>query len=749
MTARDRQAGLGRRLADAAASMPPAYRALSLLAAALLTATYLSVLYHVVDVVGGVGGVGVFGLVVLGSGLLAVGLSRSLPPGLAVVLGGFLLVAGVVVYLATVPQAYVNLVRQVADTVGLLTGLSVLRMTKAGTWALGLTPAPVFLSWYFVLRRSYVSGALVGAGTLGFFVLTGDVDTVLGLVGVLAAVAVIGFGDLDRRPEAAGPAGSAPAPRSAMGWQLSRRMVLMAVVTTSVSLVPGGEARPLLPNRGRGTVEASLTEAPDRVQLQGSISLSPEVRFTVRAEEAAYWRVGDYDRYTGGGWVRTGPDPQPYTGSLDYPEGDSLRRVRQTYTVESSLGVMPAAWKPVRVGVGAASTLVTDTGAVQPAGRLQPGSQYSVESRRNTPTEGELRAAGADYPEWVRERYLQLPQSTPERVATFTEELTANAATAYDAARVIERWLTQNKRYSLDVDRPDGDIVDAFLFDRSAGYCTYYASAMVVMLRTRSIPARFVVGYTTGEPTDENRWTVRGFNSHAWVEVYFPSEGWVEFDPTPSGPRAAAERARLEQARAAGEAAVDLETPAPAEPVFEEETPGVLADDPNSSAAGSTPDDISSPAPGGEGAGGAPGSGGSAGSSIELPSARTAVYGLLLFVGAATVAREAGVTERLYREVWLRQHPEGPPADRVEAAYERAEYLLGRRFRRRRPTETPREYLRAARLGEPDLRPAMIERLERLVELRERARFGGGVTEAEAGAAVEVLRALVGRPEAA
>lgn len=70
-----------------------------------------------------------------------------------------------------------------------------------------------------------------------------------------------------------------------------------------------------------------------------------------------------------------------------------------------------------------------------------------------------------------------------------------------------------------------------------AGYCTYYATTMVTMLRSQGVPARFVVGYTTGEQVGDDRYRVRGLNSHAWVQVYFPDVGWVRFDPTPAGPR--------------------------------------------------------------------------------------------------------------------------------------------------------------------------------------------------------------------
>ena len=76
-----------------------------------------------------------------------------------------------------------------------------------------------------------------------------------------------------------------------------------------------------------------------------------------------------------------------------------------------------------------------------------------------------------------------------------------------------------------------------FLFDMRAGHCEYFASSMAIMLRQLGIPARLVNGFRTGEYNSiGNNWTVRQYHAHSWVEAYFPPYGWIEFDPTPTGP---------------------------------------------------------------------------------------------------------------------------------------------------------------------------------------------------------------------
>ncbi len=57
------------------------------------------------------------------------------------------------------------------------------------------------------------------------------------------------------------------------------------------------------------------------------------------------------------------------------------------------------------------------------------------------------------------------------------------------------------------------------------------------MLRSAGIPARWVKGYTSGEykgAGDHNGhiYEVTNNNAHSWVEVYFPDQGWVTFEPT-------------------------------------------------------------------------------------------------------------------------------------------------------------------------------------------------------------------------
>ena len=744
-------------------------RALALCAAALVALSYLTVLYRVTDVVGTSGR---FAFVIAGALLAGVLCGRVLRTPVALVLGAGIVALGTLWYVRSIPNGVRLLVdanQFSTDVVALLTGLSVLRVVNAGTWAIAFVPAPTFLLWYFAIRRRYVLAALCGGGALGLFVLTGDAGTPLTLLGVVGVAGLVGFGELDH---GGGDLRGAESVASVLA--------AMIVVSLALSIVPGGAADPLFADGGGdgGTIEASLVNADEQVSVSGAVSLSPQVRFRVESEAPAYWRVGAYDRYTGSDWYRTG-ETRPYDGSLSDPPGDS-RTLTQTYEASGQLGVLPAAWRPTELDGSVADTArVTATGSLRPGADLPAGTTYTVRSEVPDTTAAELQNAGTDYPDRIAERYTQLPESTPERVEGFTAQLTANANTSYETARVVERWLENNKRYSLDVERPDGDVADAFIFDMEAGYCVHYATTMTTMLRSQGIPARFVVGYMPGEQVGENEWVVRGLDSHAWVEVYFPDEGWIRFDPTPPGPRENAEAQSLENARAAGQANVDTNgtsgasasasspsgantngTNVTSEPFSaDSEANDVAGGDPGSDAGavgdetatdsenasasnatgGLAPSGVGGVAQSSEAAASQNGSNASSDGEEEsrglpVPTRERLLLGLIVFGGVLAGAHRSGATGRAYRAVWLRrQRRRDPPTD-VERAFARLEYLLAREHRERRPGETSRAYLAAI---------GADKRARRVGEFYEHARYAERTSDAEAAEAVSLVDELV------
>jgi transglutaminase-like putative cysteine protease len=135
------------------------------------------------------------------------------------------------------------------------------------------------------------------------------------------------------------------------------------------------------------------------------------------------------------------------------------------------------------------------------------------------------------------ERYVQLPKGI-ERIRKFGKQLTSVIKTDRLKARAVERYLKENYIYSLEAPAPPAGTgpIEYFLFDSKKGYCEYYATSMVLMLRGMDIPSRIVNGFYGGEKNEYGGYIiVRQSDAHSWVEAFVEGE-WTRFDPTPSIP---------------------------------------------------------------------------------------------------------------------------------------------------------------------------------------------------------------------
>ena len=716
----DAAGALGRAGAWARPQLRPT-RLLALASLAALLASFLAVLHGVVTVSGDLS---TLYLLVGGSLAAATALARVLRVTVALSLSAALLAVGLVFYVGALsdnPQVGAL----VASNVELLSGKSILEIEAATLWALSVTPTPVFVTWYLGVRGWYTSATAVAGGMLTYFVLTGDAGLPMTLLGVVGAAGTLGFGDLDRREHSRGAVEA-----------VAVVLAVMVVTPLVVSVMPGAVGFPFGfggddTAQGGGTLEASLLSADSELELQGSSELSPKGRFTVVSPEESYWRVDSYNRYTGSGWVRSG-EPRPYGDArLPAPPGDSTR-LTQVFRVESATGVMPAAWRPLTVDGAPDDTVVTSEHGLSPGDQLESGDRYEVLSAVPDATPEQLTRAPSDDPASITERYTQLPSSTPDRVADRTDEVVGGIENRYAATRRIEQYLEGNKAYSLDVERPDGNVADSFLFEMDQGYCTYYATTMAVMLRTQGIPARVTVGYTSGQQVADTEYVVRGYDSHAWVEVYFPGEGWVRFDPTPAGPRQNAEQTRLTEARNNNVSGVDTDR-------SNQDTPTPTPDGPTTpTPSGTTPTPVgpTTPEPTTDPLGNfttvepVDDDADTGGGVPELPPTDQLVLGLIALVGAVAGIRRSAVADRVYRWGWLRYLPRRDPVTDIERAYRRLEYVLERRYRPRRAGETPREYVEAVDAG-----PAARE----LVTVYERMHYGNEASEGMAEAAIDLL----------
>jgi transglutaminase-like putative cysteine protease len=287
----------------------------------------------------------------------------------------------------------------------------------------------------------------------------------------------------------------------------------------------------------------------NQLALGTGVSLSDEVVFSVHPQSLSnnppryYWRGRVYDDYENNQWKTSSKSIQPFSPkdtNLPIPDAFGRRIVDFAFTLNVRQYTLYDASQPLWVSRPTEVTLsytpegYTDVYLFQSRDLLEAGETYQTRAAIGNPTVIQMRGAGTDYPAWVTERYLELPQDFPTRIGNLAQQITQEAETPYDKAEAITQWLRKEIKYSPSIRTPPAEEnpIEWFLFDYKEGFCNYYATSEVLMLRSLGIPARMAVGFAQGELNDRDDYIVRHRDYHAWPEVFFPGVGWVEFEPT-------------------------------------------------------------------------------------------------------------------------------------------------------------------------------------------------------------------------
>lgn len=469
----------------------------------------------------------------------------------------------------------------------------------------------------------------------------------------------------------------------------------------------------LLPGGGPGTRVGGIVFGQSAA-ITGTWVTDDTLVFTAKVppEEDFAWRAAAYDQFNGNGWTwtdtreaRLRPDTPLLAGTGDALDPATGRReiTVEVTPSESAPRLIVSPNGPSTLDRSARLTLVyasvdaTPPPQATPAPGETPAEEipadgffatvtapdasrpYTVTALvpdvdpadPNGLTANRLRAAGDAYPAPVAALYTGL---LPGTVGTETRllleriEKESEAENPYDLARAVERFLRDPANFTYDTDVSDIEcggrgVTDCFIVSRR-GYCEYYATTMAAMLRLRGIPTRFVQGFLPGDRSATGEQTVRRDRAHAWVEVFFPGYGWVDFDPTGGG--------------------VGLDTSLPA-------GPPVATPTPTPRASGSfAPDDERDPRQTAPAGGSAPLTGGGGG----VPGPIVAVIAALVIAAFVLLGLVA-----FFRRP---PRPVGP-----DAAYGTITRIAGRLGYAQRPEQTVYEY--TAALGEilPAVRPEL------------------------------------------
>lgn len=286
-------------------------------------------------------------------------------------------------------------------------------------------------------------------------------------------------------------------------------------------------------------------------QLQGQLARPQPIellRVRTNDKSPLYLRVASLDTFTRQGWtqseLRAGVDERVANGVENRYLSSQVPTQRTRTEVEirafTDSPYLPIYQNVTNVDVRGDWRWDNDSETIFSTRTRTKGLAYTFQSQRVRYTPQLLSQLGwSNYPSTVRglaSDYAQLPDEVPETLRTLTDSFTDGADSRYDAVLAIENHFSPSNGFTYSEQTAAGSSGDALIdfLNNKQGYCEQYASAMAYLVRAAGIPARVAVGFGTGQPRDGYT-SVMSRDAHAWVEVLFPSVGWVPFDPTPAG----------------------------------------------------------------------------------------------------------------------------------------------------------------------------------------------------------------------
>jgi transglutaminase-like putative cysteine protease len=297
---------------------------------------------------------------------------------------------------------------------------------------------------------------------------------------------------------------------------------------------PGGSSGPMI--GGAGLMDFVTLDVVGRVRTSRAVAMRVSYETPPPAGHEMRFRAGVYSQFKKNGWARTQRRTRAVRRERDgfFHVAPGLPRSWAEIWLEPVVStglVLPI--EAVTVNLPATTLHLDQEGLVS----VPQGRGRMLNYRTGMPEGSGLRLEEAAFED--------IPAVQPDDLLGVSDQIEGLAkevggiGSAWQQAQRIEEYLSRNFTYTLDlVGSQTENPVEEFLFRTRRGHCEYFASSMVLMLRSRGIPARFTTGYLGGDYSPfEGYFVVRQSDAHAWVEAYLPEEGWVTFDPTPPAGR--------------------------------------------------------------------------------------------------------------------------------------------------------------------------------------------------------------------
>ena len=298
------------------------------------------------------------------------------------------------------------------------------------------------------------------------------------------------------------------------------------------------------------TLPSALNQAVSQLhesQPRALFTYSTNASQSQQASDAEYFRQYVLDSLGDKGWkpdnwaahsVPVSSMPGP-TGLSGLTEPQTVRTIVRTGKDLRSSGTtfLPLPYPAIQV-TAPGKWLVDPDRMVYSTSDSIADQTYSVTSVVVDPSQAQLQTVPGLVRTPALDQDLQLPPAyRTSALKKLAASNTAGQTTEFAKVNALATWLSGPQfTYSLAPAQPTSapSLVN-FLTKGKSGYCVHYAYAMTVLTRLLGIPARFVVGYTAGTRQKDGSYVVSTADSHAWTEVYFPSMGWIRFEPTPAG----------------------------------------------------------------------------------------------------------------------------------------------------------------------------------------------------------------------
>jgi transglutaminase-like putative cysteine protease len=319
----------------------------------------------------------------------------------------------------------------------------------------------------------------------------------------------------------------------------------------------------LLSTKGGVTYSWDQTYGPINWPRRGTTLLF------VRTDRPYYWKTETLNNFDGRRWmgsrVFNGTSP-----GAEIPVPLQRRWIKRFDVNISGLrgNLVPGAGTPVRITpeIGGTNTTSDGTTTMEAGRELRSGQHYSFVAYVPQPTAAQMKAAPSEYEDYFARytsmslpgtlRGTNVPVSMGLRGTSGSSDLgaegellaspyagmyrealklAAGKKTSYDVVAAIQKYFNSNLYTYSEKPKPSQYPLETFVTQTHLGYCQQFSGSMALMLRMLGIPARVVSGFAPGTPVTDapGEYRVRDFDAHAWVEVFFPTIGWVTFDPTP------------------------------------------------------------------------------------------------------------------------------------------------------------------------------------------------------------------------